>query len=68
VPDAANMPPTPRQTEILALGIWAGAVPRIWRTLSFKALIAPLHRRLARCECESQLACLPQRVWFDTCF
>jgi hypothetical protein len=26
------MPPTPWQTEILAPGIWAGAVPRIWRT------------------------------------
>ena len=34
VPDAANMPPTPWQTEILALGIWAGAGPRIGRTLS----------------------------------
>ena len=34
VPDAANMPPTPWQTEILAPGIWAGATPRIWRTLS----------------------------------
>jgi hypothetical protein len=33
VPDAANMPPTPWQTEILAPGIGAGAVPRIWRTL-----------------------------------
>jgi hypothetical protein len=30
VPDAANMPPTPWQTEILAPGIWAGAMPRIW--------------------------------------
>ena len=29
VPLAANMPPTPWQTEILAPGIWAGAVPRI---------------------------------------
>jgi hypothetical protein len=37
VPDAANMPPTPWQTEIRASGIWAGAVPRIWRTLSCKA-------------------------------
>jgi hypothetical protein len=37
VPLAANMPPTPWQTEILAPGIWAGAVPRIWRTLSCKA-------------------------------
>src|SRR5271165_5758954 len=35
VPGAANMPPTPWQTEILALGIWAGAVPRICRTLSY---------------------------------
>jgi hypothetical protein len=34
VPEAANMPPTPWQTEILAPGIWAGAMPRIWRTLS----------------------------------
>ena len=25
------MPPTPWQTEILASGIWARAVPRIWR-------------------------------------
>jgi hypothetical protein len=31
------MPPTPRQTEILVPGIWAGAVPRIWRTLSCNA-------------------------------
>jgi hypothetical protein len=37
VPEAANMPPTPWQTEILAPGIWAGAVPRIWRTLSCNA-------------------------------
>jgi hypothetical protein len=37
VPEAANMPPTPWQTEILAPGIWAGAVPRIWRTLSCSA-------------------------------
>jgi hypothetical protein len=27
VPEAANMPPTPWQTEILASGIWAGAMP-----------------------------------------
>jgi hypothetical protein len=25
VPEAANMPPTPGQTEILASGIWAAA-------------------------------------------
>jgi hypothetical protein len=31
------MPPTPWQTEILAPGICAGAVPRIWRTLSCSA-------------------------------
>jgi hypothetical protein len=37
VPEAANMPPTPWQTEILAPGIWAGATPRIWRTLSCSA-------------------------------
>jgi hypothetical protein len=37
VPDVANMPPTPWQTEIRAPGIWAGAVPRIWRTLFYKA-------------------------------
>jgi hypothetical protein len=37
VPEAANMPPTPWQTEILAPGIWAGAMPRIWRTLSCSA-------------------------------
>ena len=37
VPEAANMPPTPWQTEILAPGTWAGAVPRIWRTLSCRA-------------------------------
>jgi hypothetical protein len=37
VPEATNMPPTPWQTEILARGIWAGAVPRIWRTLSYSA-------------------------------
>jgi hypothetical protein len=34
VSDAANMPPTPWQTEIRTPGICAGAVPRIWRTLS----------------------------------
>jgi hypothetical protein len=33
VPEAVNIPPTPRQTEILVPGIWAGAVLRIWRTL-----------------------------------
>src|SRR5260370_11289505 len=32
VPEAANMPPTPWQTEIRAPGIWAGAAPRIWRS------------------------------------
>jgi len=32
VPLAANMPPTPWQTEILAPRICAGAVPRVWRT------------------------------------
>jgi hypothetical protein len=37
VPEAANMPPTPWQTEILAPGTWAGAMPRIWRTLSWSA-------------------------------
>jgi hypothetical protein len=37
VPEAANMTPTPWQTETLAPGIWAGAVPRIWRTLSCSA-------------------------------
>ena len=31
------MPPTPWQTEIQTPGIWAGAVPRIWRTLSCSA-------------------------------
>jgi len=40
VPEAANMPPTPSQTEIRAPGIWAGEIPRIWRTLSCKAYIA----------------------------
>jgi hypothetical protein len=42
VPEAANMPPTPWKTEILAPGIWAGAVLRIWRTLSCKAYM-PVH-------------------------
>src|SRR5450759_1449694 len=37
VPDAANMPPTPWQTEILAPGTCAGAMPRICRTLSCSA-------------------------------
>ena len=37
VPLAANMPPTPWQTLILAPGTCAGAVPRICRTLSCKA-------------------------------
>lgn len=29
VPEAANMPPTPWQTLILAPSTWAGAMPRI---------------------------------------
>ena len=37
VPDAANMPPTPWQTEIFAPCTCAGAVPRIWRMLSWRA-------------------------------
>jgi hypothetical protein len=37
VPEAANMPPTPWQTEIRASGIWAGAMPRIWRAHSCNA-------------------------------
>lgn len=37
VPDAANMPPTPWHTEIFAPGTCAGAMPRIWRTLSCSA-------------------------------
>jgi hypothetical protein len=32
VPEAANLPPTPWQTEIFASGIWARTVPRVWRT------------------------------------
>ena len=31
MPEVVNMPPTPWQTEILASGIWTGAVPHIWR-------------------------------------
>ena len=51
VPEAANMPPTPWQTEILAPGIWAGAMPRIWRTLSCSAYDRD-HRQLRRnCGC-----------------
>ena len=37
VPLAANMPPTPWHTEIFAPGTCAGAMPRIWRTLSCSA-------------------------------
>jgi hypothetical protein len=37
VPDAANMPPTPWQTEIFASLTCAGAMPRICRTLSCSA-------------------------------
>lgn len=37
VPEAANMPPTPWQTLILAPSTWAGAMPRICRTLSCRA-------------------------------
>jgi hypothetical protein len=49
VPDTANMPPTPWQTEILAPGIWAGAVPRIWRTLSCSAVLrSAMKARLRR--------------------
>ena len=40
VPEAANMPPTPWQTEIRASGIWTGAMPRIWRTL-FRSAYMP---------------------------
>jgi hypothetical protein len=47
VPDAANMPPTPWQTVILASGIWAGATRRIWRTLSCKACM-PTFRSACR--------------------
>ena len=36
-PLAANMPPTPRHTDTSAPSTCAGAVPRIWRTLSCKA-------------------------------
>jgi hypothetical protein len=32
VPEAAYMPPNWWKTEILASGIWAEAMPRIWRT------------------------------------
>ena len=39
VPDAANMPPTPWHTEIFAFGTCAGAMPRIYRTLSCSAYI-----------------------------
>src|SRR5512146_28958 len=37
VPEAANMPPTPWAMLILAFGTWAGAIPRICRTLSCSA-------------------------------
>src|SRR5579859_7525057 len=37
VPEAANMPPTPWQTDTLAPAICAGAMPRICRTLSCNA-------------------------------
>ena len=37
VPLAANIPPTPCATLIFAPSTWAGAVPRIWRTLSWSA-------------------------------
>jgi hypothetical protein len=40
VPEAANMPPTPWQTQISASGIWAGAMPHIWRTLSLQRVHA----------------------------
>jgi hypothetical protein len=39
VPLAANIPPTPWHTETFAPGTCAGAVPRIWRTLSCNANI-----------------------------
>ena len=39
VPAAANMPPTPWLTLILAFGTWAAAVPRICFTLSCRAYI-----------------------------
>lgn len=37
VPDAANIPPTPWATLIFAPSTWAGAMPRICRTLSCRA-------------------------------
>ncbi len=37
VPAAANMPPTPWARLIFAPGTWAGATPRSWRTLSWRA-------------------------------
>jgi hypothetical protein len=60
VPEAANMPPTPSQTEIRAPGIWAGEIPRIWRTLSCKvynAVYAGMHvGKTAAIGVERQLA------------
>ena len=43
VPEAANMPPTPWQTEILAPGIWAGADPRIRQS---RPMLGPGDKRL----------------------
>ena len=48
VPEAANRPPTPWQTEIPALGIWAGAMPRIWRTLFCNAYMPHMPERIRR--------------------
>jgi hypothetical protein len=40
VPEAANMPPTPWQTEILASGIWTGAA------VAMPSMSAGLRRRI----------------------
>jgi hypothetical protein len=37
VPEAANISPTPWQTDILASEIWAGGAPHLARTLSCNA-------------------------------
>ena len=34
VPEAANVPPTPWQTDI-SVAVWVAPAPRIWRTLSY---------------------------------
>jgi hypothetical protein len=55
VPEAANMPPRPWQTEILAPRIWAGVAARIWRTLSCNAYMPYMPERAGGHLCRQKI-------------